>query len=131
MKRLLLVYLMMTCSVSWAEWKYSVESDIFTDYFDKSTIRRNGSIVKMWIMRDYFSSQTNNTGKSYSSAKILFSFNCKDATKEVISIVQFSGSMGIGDVVFSETTKESQLEFTPFSPGSVNAANSQIACGKK
>jgi hypothetical protein len=122
----------MVCSPSWADWKYSVETDVFTDYYDKSTIRRNGPIAKMWIMRDFSSAQTNSTGnKIYVSQKILMSFNCRDETKAVFSVVGYSGSMGSGDVVLSETVKESQLEYSPFSPGSVNEANSQIACGKK
>jgi hypothetical protein len=130
MKRLIFVLLIMTCSVSWADWKFSVESDTFTDYFDKSTIRRNGSIAKMWIMRDYSEVQTG-SDESYKSAKILMSYNCRNETAAVASMIYYSESMGTGDPVWTGTIKERWLEFSPISPGSVDKANWKIACGKK
>jgi hypothetical protein len=45
---------MLTCSLSWAAWEKTgtiVDGDeVSVYYFDKSTIRKNGVIVKMWIM---------------------------------------------------------------------------------
>jgi hypothetical protein len=129
MKRLLFIFLMMTCSVSWAEWEYTGETDNRTDYHDKSTIRINGAFAKMWMIRNYSSVQTE-SGKRFKSEKAFFVYNCREEKYELISIIAYADSMGAGDVVFSATKKEHEWEFSPVSPGSSGATLFKIACGK-
>jgi hypothetical protein len=135
MKRLLMVCLMMTCSVSWAEWEFSVvgESDDFeiTYYSDKSTIRRNGDIVKMWSLKEYSVMQKTFNGVNYKSSKVLNSYNCKYESSTQVSIVHYSNSMGNGNVVYTVTFKESELEWEPYVPGSLGQVLWKIACRKK
>jgi hypothetical protein len=69
MKRLLFVALMVTCSFSWAEWEYFGEKADYADYVDKSTIRRNGAITKMWTLTDYFEEKTDSSGKNTNQIK--------------------------------------------------------------
>jgi hypothetical protein len=133
MKRLFFVVLMMTCSVSWAGWEYTGTSsdDAITYYHDKSTIRRNGVIVKIWEMKEYSTAQTNSESNRYQSDKILWAFNCREETKTITSIVEYAGSMGTGSVVSSITAEESWLKWSPIVPGSVAEVTWKIACSKK
>ncbi len=133
MKRLIFVCLLMTCSASWAEWKFtgSTKSGSYTAYHEKSTIRKNGSIVKMWIMWDFSVIQTDTLGDKYLSQKVLVAYDCRSETSAAISIVQFSDSMGNGVVVYTGSRKENALDWTPVVPNSIDEAEWQIACGKK
>jgi hypothetical protein len=131
MKRLPFVLLMMTCSVSWAEWEISANFDNGeTGYHDRATIRRNGAIAKMWIMHDYPVVQTDN-GDRYKSDKVQFAYDCRSETFVLISSIRYSDSMGAGDVVYSSTRTESQWKWRPIVPESVGELRWKIACGKK
>jgi hypothetical protein len=131
MKRLLFAVLMMVCSVSWAEWVITGRTNKDTYYHDKSSIRRNGSVVKMWTMTNYGSVQTSAGGYRHKSAKDFLIFNCRDETIEIISSSIYSGSMGTGSVVWSGTRQESDRVFRPIVPDSFSEIHWQIACGKE
>jgi hypothetical protein len=131
MKRLLFVALMMICSVSWAEWEYIGENDTHTDYFDKSTIRRNGRIAKMWILTDYLQVKTLPDGTKFRSKKVRRAYNCLEESITEISTILFSGSMGEGDVVWTGENKEIEWNWMSVVPRSVGKVQFDIACGKK
>ena len=107
MKRLLFVVLMMVYSVSWAEWELCAidgEGDeMLSVYCDKRTIRKNGVISRMWDLYDYSSMQTEAGSNGYMSTKALWAYNCREETKALISVIQYSGAMGGGVVVESVT----------------------------
>ncbi len=130
MKRLLFVLLLMTCSVSWAEWELSGGDSEDNFYHDKSTIRKNGVIVKIWTMLSHANAVIEN-GYQYKSSKNLFVFNCKLDTSELISILKYSGSMGSGKVVFSANWQEKDWEWKPVVPGTYTELHYKIACGLK
>ncbi len=130
MKRLLFVVLMTVCSISCADWEYTIETNTgSTSYHDKSSIRRSGVSVKMWMMTDFSSAQTSG-GRKYKSSKRFVDYNCAEETFALISVVNYSGSMGEGGVVRSMTWQERELEWEPLVPGTVVEAMWKIACGK-
>ncbi len=135
MKRLLFILLMVSYGMVWAEWEMTGTStdntgNEHTHFHDKSTIRRNNGLAKMWVMRDtsrpiYFSE-----GK-FKSLKALMAYNCLEETLEVFSFIWYADSMGSGKIVERQTRKESQREFSPIIPGSVGETEWKIACGEK
>ena len=131
MRRLLFSALMMVCSVSWAGWEYTDTSDKITFFHDKSTIRRNDGIAKMWTLYDHSVIQTYKTGERWKSEKVFFAYNCKEQTFASIAMIHYSGGMGTGKVVWSGISKEDDLEWAPISPGSIGEVRWKIACGKK
>lgn len=133
MRKIVFFMLMFFCSVSCAGWIFTtVTSDgEFTDYHDKSTKKKKGSISKMWILWDYASEQIFSEDKTYQSSKMMHAFDCKEDTIMSISIIWYSGALGDGSVVSTYTVKESEREWRPIVPGSVDAASWKIACGKK
>jgi hypothetical protein len=131
MKRLLFVALMMVCSVSWAEWEIFYATAEFTVYVDKSTIRRNGSVAKMWYMTDSLEADTNYSERKYKSTKVRRAFNCLEESSAAISFAQYSGSIGEGSVVTSGEVKESELQWNSVVPGTLSENLWKIACGKK
>jgi hypothetical protein len=131
MKRLVFAALIMVCSLSWADWERSGENSAFVHYVDKSTARRSGAIAKMWVLSDFFEAQTNSDGTKFKSDKTRFAFNCLEETVVSIAMTQYSRSMGEGEVVWSNTRKESNWEWNSVVPGSSGEVMFKIACGKK
>jgi len=133
MKRILLVLLLMTCSVSWAEWELTDTStdETVTFYHDKSTIRRNGSIVKMWTLRNYTTVQIDKQGKKYQSEVAHMVFNCKLEESVLISLTQYSAQLGAGSPIWSGTLKEGEWEWRPNVPRTIGETEWKLACGKK
>jgi hypothetical protein len=129
MKRILFVLLLMTCSVSWAEWEYTTQTSSFMLFHDKSTIRRNGEISQMWSLLQFFEVQSF-LGVLYKSRTELMKYNCKDETSALVSASRFSESFGKGKVTSSNTIKEREFEWNPVSPGSSGETSWEIACGK-
>jgi hypothetical protein len=130
MKRLLFVALMMTCSVSWADWTLAGKTDDHSFFVDKSTKRKSGNIVKMWALRDYSSPQTSGVLK-YSSTVILYAYDCKEEAAAIVSITGYVGAMGGGNVVQTETFQQREWDWQPVMPSSVGKINWEIACGLK
>jgi len=133
MKRLLFVVLLMVCSVSWAEWEFLSKSSDGEQkvYVNKSTIRKNGAISRMWVLTDFSQVQTNAGGERYMSDMTLTVYNCRDETVEIVSLVEYSGSMGQGNVVEAHTWQEREWKWEPNVPGSFGETLWKIACGKK
>jgi hypothetical protein len=131
MKRLLFLLLMTTCSVSWAEWEKtgaSVDGDEVTVYYlDKSTIRKNGVIVKMWVMVST-TELVSTTGRSSKAQKV---YDCSSEKFALASLVMYSGPMGTGKVTTSMTFKEKEWEWTPIVPDSGVEFEWKVACRKK
>jgi hypothetical protein len=125
MKRLLFVVIMMTCSLSWAAWEKTgtiVDGDeVSVYYFDKSTIRKNGVIVKMWIM-------VSQLDRSTKAQKV---YDCNSETFAMASFVMLSGPMGTGSATTSMTFKEKEWEWKPIVPDSMVELEWKFACRKK
>ncbi len=107
------------------------KADDLTHYHDKSTIQINGTTAQMWVMYDFSEVRTNADGDKYKSAKSLLAFNCKYETLTMISVLQYSGSLGTGNVVFSDTYKESEWVWDRIVPNTPVKVEWDIACGKK
>lgn len=130
MRRSVFILLMIVSSVSWAGWEITSTDDEATFYHNKSTIRKTGSIARMWTMTNYAEVQTNSRGE-FTSDKVLVAFDCRSETYAIVSVSRYSDQMGSGSVVYSYTNKESKLEWNPIVPDSLGKNEWNIACGKK
>jgi hypothetical protein len=60
----LLTGVLLSLSLSaWAEWTQVSETGRYIGYADMATIRKKGNRVKIWLLFDYSSSQSNNHSK--------------------------------------------------------------------
>ena len=131
MKPFLCFVMMTVCSVSWAGWEMTGKEYDITHYHDKSTIQRNDITAQMWVMYEFPELRTNTEGDGYKSAKSLLAFNCKYQTLTMVSVLQYSGSAGTGEVVLSDTFKESEWIWDQIVPNTLVKTEWDIACGKK
>ncbi len=131
MKRLLVVFaLLLTFSSSaWAEWVAIDVGGSSILYADPNTIRKNGSMVKMWHLSDYVNAQVHHSsGKTYFSEKMQAEYDCQDERTRFLVASWHFGKMGGGDVTNSHGGPPSQ--WSPVSPESMGESLWKFACGK-
>jgi hypothetical protein len=104
------------------------ESDSGTSvYADPTTMRREGDLVKMWVLFDFKTVRTKE-GVSYSSAKAHINYDCTEQRYEGLTVMYFSGNMGNGNLLDRSSGKGKWLRI---SPGSLDQSLWKLACGKK
>jgi hypothetical protein len=120
--------LILNSSVAYAEWVKVSDSDDAgkTVYVDPTTIRRNSNLVKMWQFFDYKTVQTVG-GVRFLSNKEEWEFDCVEERSRSLGLKEFSGNMGSGTVVF---TNSQVGKWLPVVPGSIGHTVWKIACKK-
>jgi hypothetical protein len=130
MTRLFLITLLLLSSgPAYAEWLKVSENDDAgkTVYVDQATIRRNSNLVKMWQFYDYKTVQTVG-GNRFLTAKEQWEFDCAEERSRVVARKEFSGNMGSGTMVF---TNSQVGKWLPVIPDSIGRTVWEIACNKK
>ncbi len=134
MKRILLAgisALLLNAGVASAEWTKigaaSNAADAFTLYVDLATIQRNGKLVRMWDLQDFKQPQTLGE-KKYLSEKTQIEFDCDARKARILAIVDFSGQMGIGEIIYSDGDAS---DWTVVAAKTTGEIEWNAACGKK
>lgn len=120
--------LIMTSTSVLAEWSYVGHSEESIAYADKSTIRKNGNRVKMWVLHDLASPHQVGNGKPFLSTKGLHEYDCVNESSRGINLIEYSGYTGDGEVVWSGGFN---VGFRPIVPETVEEMLWKVACGKK
>jgi len=126
---IVLTLLVLSSSPAYAEWVKVSDSDEAgkTVYVDPATIRRNSNLVKMWQFYDYQTVQTVG-GNRFLTAKEQWEFDCAEERSRVVARKEFSGNMGSGTMV---STNSQVGKWVPVMPGSIGQTVWEAACGKK
>lgn len=131
MTRLVLIALILISSApAYAEWVSVSSSESlggYTAYLDPGTIRRKGHLVKMWGLYDFKTIQTL-AGKSHLSLKMQHEYDCTKERSRGLAHTFFSGNMGKGNVV---STDSHESNWNPLEPESIAQGLWELACGKK
>lgn len=98
-----------------------------TMYVDRDTIRRNGNLVKIWVLEDFKTIQTVG-GVSHLSGKRQMQYECAEERFYQLAITRFSGNMGNGNAGYSGSEER---KWEPVEPESVGQALWEFAYGKK
>lgn len=127
MKRILLVVILTIFSSSaMAEWILVSGDDYVMFYAEKSTVRKNKNMVKMWSLANYASPVQSDYDKPLLSSKSQHEYDCINESKRLISLVEYSGRMGEGEVLFSHLYQNQP--FKPIVPDTMSAALFKTAC---
>ena len=98
-----------------------------TVYVDPDTIRHKEDLVKMWHLFDFETIQTI-AGDSFLSSKSQHEYDCAEELDRLVAFTRFSGNMGSGMVVFSNSDEQKWESVQPESIGQILWT---FACGKK
>ncbi len=110
-----------------AEWVWIASANNFGNYIDKSTIRRSGSIVRMWSMQSYNEPQFK-SGKSFQSEKSQYEYDCTEERIRMIATVFYTQAYGKGDALDSLFGPS---QWVPVVPDTIGDDELKIACSKK
>jgi hypothetical protein len=110
----------------WVEVTSNHQGDV-TVYANPDTIRRNGDLVKMWQLSDFTTVQTVE-GDSYLSSKAEREYNCAEERTRVLAFTWFSGNMGSGNMVYSNSNERN---WEPVAAHSIDEALWEVACTKR
>lgn len=134
MIRILLVgisVLLLSTGAASAEWTKigaaSKAADAFTLYVDLATIQRNGKLVRMWDLQDFKQPQTLGEQK-YLSEKTHLEFDCEAKKARILAIVDFSGQMAAGEIIYSDGDAS---DWTVVVAKTTGEMEWNAACGKK
>ena len=124
------IILTVTSTSALAEWTYLTKdmNKNYDIYVDKSEIRKNGNIVKMWDMSDYKSTQKTSDGSSYLSIRSLSKYDCKEVRFEILDIAFYSGGMLEGEIV---SYAKYEYGWQEIPPDTFVKTLWKAACGKK
>ncbi len=130
----LIILLALTSGSVHAEWvaveKQYQTHGLQTVYFDPDTIRRDGNLVKMVTLVDWKWMQGNRSPSRFSSTKVKKQFDCVGKRLRLLVITDYYGQMGTGTRV-AETVYDSEGDWNPVEPASLNHALWEVACGKE
>lgn len=124
-----LTLLSLTSGPAYAEWVKVSDSDETgkTVYVDPATIRRNSNLVKMWQSYDFKTVQTLGSIR-FLTAKEQWEFDCAEERSRVVARKEFSGNMGSGPMV---STNSQVGKWVPVILGSIGQTVWKVACEKK
>ena len=125
---IVLTLLVLNSSAAYAEWvKVSDRNEAGkTVYMDPVSIRRNSNLVKMWQFFDYKTVQTVG-GVRFLSNKEEWEFDCVEERSRSLGLKEYSGNMGNGTVVY---TNSQVGKWLPVVPGSIGHTVWKVACQK-
>jgi hypothetical protein len=111
-----------------AEWTYISSNNDVDYYVDKTEIRKEGNMVKMWELVDYKLPQKNSAVATYLSARTYSEYDCNEARARIKELSSFRDNMLKGELL--ETVQgEGKWSYIP--PDTVFKDLWEIACGKK
>lgn len=115
-----------TLSNGTSVWTMADSNHEGTLYNNLSTIQRDGYLVKIWMLHDFKAVQQKD-GVLFLSQKIQIEFDCMNNQMLPLAFSVFSGNMGEGDIVHSESSIAGHL--SPIPPGSLVDRAEKAACG--
>jgi len=94
---------------------------------DKSSIERQGDVIKLWEKLVYTQPKTKDeaSGKMVKEKKVHRLMNCADYTQGVITGVSYAEN---GRFISSVTYDEPQAQMTPVPPGTLAAEQLRLVC---
>ena len=110
-----------------AEWKEVASNKSTAIYVDSAAIRRTGDVATMGHLTDFKSAQEDMGGK-YLSVKDQNEYDCKEPKLRRRASFQYSGNMGKGRVVYSDSYT---TRWKPVPPESGIEILWKFACIKK
>ena len=126
---LLITLLVLSSGPVYAEWVLVNGDDEaeLTVYVDPDTIHRKENLVTMLSLIDYRTIQII-AGDSLLSIQRQNEYDCAEAHTRILAFTWFSGNMGSGQVVHSDSDED---KWIPVAPESIGQLLWKRACGKE
>lgn len=128
MRKIILILLLAGLSGNvMAEWVVVSPGGDSTGYIETKSIRKVGTIVRLWELTDYQKPQPLEKA-TFLSMKAYVEYDCEEAQYRPRALSAHSGPMGTGGVVY---TFNSDAQWSPVPPESNVEITWKFACKKK
>ena len=113
----------------YAEWvnvgsKIERGLTVYTAYLETDSISRKGNVVTLWTLFDYMTIQSI-VGGPWLSSKTRWQYDCLEETVQLLGYMTFTGNMGSGEAVYSNSE---QSRWEPVTPDSIDQKVWNIVC---
>jgi hypothetical protein len=134
MKRLLVIFLLLSPLLANAEWTSISKSHDSSEpgageyFIDSPSITKNGTYARAWFLVNYYSTQFDGPNtKPYDSAKIYEEFDCSGKRVRFLSYAFYSKKNAAGFVTASFTYNP-PTDWSFIGPGEITAGLAKYAC---
>lgn len=121
---LILLLLSAASPCAMAHWIEVGHSDQAKVYVDRSTIKREGKLVRMTDLYDYHDTQEINELK-FRSSRNRHEYNCSNRSRRLLGFKWFSQNMGKGEVVLRDASRR---DWDPNAPVHFGEKLLEVAC---
>lgn len=125
-KTAILISLAILSTAASAGWEKIASNDTHNLYIDRSSIRKNGNMVKMWAMADFNKAQII-ANESSLSTKRQDEYDCKKEKLRTVFFAFYSNHMGGGVTIISNPPP---LDWGPVAPETMSQNLWEAACRK-
>jgi Surface-adhesin protein E len=101
-----------------------------TIYTDPSNINKEGNIVRMWNVYNYYTAKRGPGGRMYLSIDQQEEFDCGEKKIRTLYFSYRSGNMGEGEPVYSKSFSQ-DIRWDPIEPDSKSEYLLKYVCDKK
>ena len=123
MKKLLLtIALILIATNVFAAWEFLATTSNGEHFYDKSSIKRNGSIVRVWTYVNYNQANVENNEQSMVGLK---EFDCKNETNLVLSLDAYS-EVNLKGTMTSVNAEKAKKQFVR--PNTIDSQLMKLAC---
>lgn len=112
-----------------AEWKLLTKSDDSDIFLDPAFIKKQGSNVLAWDLKNYYTLQKLPDGKQYLSQVSKALYDCKNETINILAIFYYTEQMGTGFI--TKNVESNRISPSALPPNSVGLEVLKTACGSK
>ena len=125
-----IILLLLNSEPVYAEWEsFGIsEPGKGTAYIDRTTIRREGNLVKMRQLLNFDTAITQDDGKTYRSIVGQYEYDCAEERWRSLALTSFSGPMGEGKMVWDSPDA---LKWEPIPPRSLAQRVWVFLCGNQ
>lgn len=123
MNRYIAIFLMSISVNAIAGWVEITKTQTNSFYYDPTTMKRTGNIIRVWRLRDNISPIKNG---AYSS-RMLVEVDCDSGQQRTIEYSYHTGHMGDGEIIERNTTV-SQWFLVPTLPNTVQEISKKLFC---
>lgn len=117
--------LLLIASQANAAWTLIGETTTSSEYIDISTARKDGDIVKVWVLTDWTNPQKLSETQSYLSNVIQAEFDCKNEQTRMMHSSAFPAHHGKGEAIVNGPGR---MIWQPIPPGTIGEAQFKIVC---
>lgn len=125
-KALLLSLLLLATGSAWAEWEEVSKTDRATFYADKTTIRKDGNLSKMWSVYDL--KQRDKDGSMSSRSR--HEYDCKGERRRYLATSSHAEPMAGGKTIESYGEDLNKNPWRDIPPGTAAEDMLKIACAQ-